>query len=783
MDTDLLSTLNDALGGTYAMERELGGGGMSRVFVAADRSLGRKVVIKVLPSALQSPAMAERFRREVALLASLRHPHIVPLLAGGEAGGLLYYTMPYVEGESLRARLDREGALPVNEAVRITREIADALSYAHKRGVVHRDLKPANILLDESGALVADFGIARVLTETGAGLTGTGMGIGTPGYMAPEQAAADPTMDHRADIYALGAVAYEMIAGRRPYLGATHQVLVAQAQGKMDPLTRVRPGTPVRVERVITRALQPNPTDRWTSAEEVLRELENTDSRPAVAAAPDGGWRRVAIPIAAVVLLAIAGGVYALRQDAAPAEHDPSVAVLPFVNMGDSTNAYFADGMTEEIINALAGVPGLRIPARTSSFAFKGQTSDLRGIAAQLGVAHVVEGSVRRDADRLRVTAQLIKAEDGFHVWSRSFDADARDIFRVQDSISREIVRALLPHLRGQQLNLVREATENPEAYAHYLQGLQEFNRRLGNAIPNAIVHYRAALALDPSYAAAHAGLATAYASSVNYVFPEIPGAVDSSMAAAQRAVALDARSAEAYTALAAALGRVGRNAEATEAVRAALAVNPRHALAHQWYAYALRRNGELDSAVAHAQIARALDPLSPSARGALAQMYLSARRFAEAEREYSEMLKSDSSNAQTYLTYGVFNVAHGRYADAVPLLAEARRRFPRSVTPGSMLAYSYARLGRQADAEQAAKEVEELLRRLGPTSRDITAYLWVLEARGDRDAAVDWLIENYDTRSNTAFPPSHPLYDPFRTHPRFREYARTVEQAERSRR
>ncbi|MEJ7813278.1 MAG: serine/threonine-protein kinase, partial [Gemmatimonadaceae bacterium] len=416
MTTDLREHLQTTLGSAYTLERELGGGGMSRVFVATETALGRRVVVKVLPPDLSGAVSAERFRREVQLAASLRHPHVVPVFSAGEAGGLLYYTMPFVAGESLRERLQREGELPVADTMRVLHEVADALAHAHRRGVVHRDLKPENILLEEGHAAVADLGIAKALRAATEGtdggesgpLTGTGLSLGTPGYMAPEQAAGD-AVDHRADLYALGVVAYEMLAGEPPFRRYSAQALLAAHMADApEPVSKRRPSVPPALAALVMRCLAKRPADRPQSAHEVLRALDAVPTpgggtHESLPGTPPGNVgrshrRRWPALAAAAVLAALGVGGYALWRGSAAsgaqgeagatrggADAAPSpvairtVAVLPFVNTGGTaSDDYFSDGLTDELAHALARLPGLRLAGRTSSYAFKG-----KAVAAQ----------------------------------------------------------------------------------------------------------------------------------------------------------------------------------------------------------------------------------------------------------------------------------------------------------------------------------------------------------------------------------------------------------------
>ncbi len=477
---------------------------MATVYLARDRKHGRPVAIKVLRGEIATALGPERFLREIEIAARLTHPHILPLHDSGQVDGFLYYVMPFVEGESLRGRLEREQQLPLEDALQITREVADALSFAHSRDVVHRDIKPENILFQAGHAVVSDFGIARAITAAASGTrTEAGIPIGTPGYMSPEQAAAELHLDGRSDVYSLGCVLYEMLAGGPPFTGPTPQAVLARHS--LDPvpaLRTVRQAVPLAVEQAVMKALEKMPADRFTTATEFADALRTPPAgRPAPA------------PAAA-----------------------KSIAVLPFANLSpDPENEYFSDGITEEIINALGHLPGLHVAARTSSFAFKGKSTGIGEVGARLRVATVLEGSVRRAGSRVRITAQLVNVADGYHLWSERYDRELDDIFAIQDAIARTIAHRLELALAGPAGDLlVTPPTESLAAYQLYLKGRYFWNQR-GAGLAKALDCFQQALLLDERFALAHAGVADAYTQLAFYGFRPPREVMPRAKAAAQR--------------------------------------------------------------------------------------------------------------------------------------------------------------------------------------------------------------------------------------------------------
>ncbi len=440
---------------------------MATVYLAQDLKHERHVAAKVLRPELAAALGTVRFLREIKITAGLSHPHILPLLDSGEADGFLYYVMPYVEGESLRARLTREKQLPVEDTLEITRAVADALCHAHSLGIIHRDIKPENILFEAGHAVVSDFGIARAVSAAGGEtLTETGLAVGTPSYMSPEQTAGDGEIDGRSDLYALACVVYEMLAGAPPFTGPTPQAVMARhAVDPVPPLRTVRSMVPESVESAITRALAKVPADRYRTTRLFTEALVS----------------------------------------APPAEK--SIAVIPFVNMSaDQENEYFSDGLSEDLMNALTHIKGFRVAARTSAFSFKGVQVDARAIGQKLNVKTVLEDSVRKAGNRLRVTAELVNAEDGYHVWSEQYDRVMADVFTIQDEITGAIVDALkIELLADEKTAVTKRHTENVDAYHLYLRGRYYWNRGNTEAFGKAIDQFQTAIRIDPTYARAYA--------------------------------------------------------------------------------------------------------------------------------------------------------------------------------------------------------------------------------------------------------------------------------------
>ena len=743
----LLDRLQVSLAGRYAIERELGRGGMATVYLAEDMKHRRPVAVKVLSPELAAGLGTDRFLREIQIAARLTHPHILPLHDSGEADGLAYYVMPYVEGVSLRGRLIRERPLPIEDALRITREVADALDYAHKRDVVHRDIKPENILFQTGHAVVSDFGIARAIDMAGKGrMTGTGIAIGTPGYMSPEQARGVDQVDGRSDVYSLGCVLFEMLAGDPPFPGWSAQAVLARQL--LEPLPRLRTfrdTVPEWLEQAVTRALANAAVDRFAGAAEFITALTKPSSvTVAEPAPPPARYRTTPAP-----------------------EH--SIAVLPFVNLSaDPENGYFCDGMTEEILNALSALPSLRVASRTSSFVFKGANQDICTIGEQLRVRAVLEGSVRRADTKLRVTAQLINVADGFHLWSNTYDREMKDVFAVQDEIARAIVNALQVNLGTKHdATLVEPHTDNLDAYALYVKARYFWRRKSSSAFKKCIEYFEQAIALDPCYSLAYAGLADSYITLGywNYLPPQ--DVFPRAKAAADAAVGINDSLAEAHTSRACVCMLYDWDwPSAQQEFLRAIQLKERYGTAHFWYACYLWAMGRTAESVDQASRAQALAPLSPVANANLGWALYFGRRYDEAITQCGKALELDTDYLMMHTVLGQAYLAASRYEEAIGALQSAVRFSGGAAFTTSALGYAYAKGGKRREAKKILQDLQQL-----SVAEYVSPFCVALvhTGLGDEDQALAWLERAYEERSHwLVYAKVWPLFDDLRSNARF---------------
>ena len=787
--TDLRDILESEISGSYTVERELGGGGMSRVFLATEKLLDRQVVIKLLPEDLAAGINAERFRREIQLAAKLQHPHIVPVLTAGEILGRPYFTMPFVEGESLRQRLERGGELPLPDALRLLREVASALAYAHKNGIVHRDIKPDNVMISDGFALVTDFGVAKALKasaveKSGPSMTTAGVAIGTPEYMSPEQAVADPGVDHRADIYSFGILAYEMLTGTTPFAGRTTQaVLAAHAVMAPEPVQTRRPNLAPWLAGLVMQCLEKHPADRPQSATELVKVLQQSDeaSRSGSIPSPTPGWagrkKYLALAAAAIVIVAAAGAYYFTSRDQAPSGGNiiRSIAVLPLVNVGGTPqDEYFSDGMSDELANAFNKIPGLRVASRTSSYTFKGRKDvNVEEIGRKLKVEAVLEGTVRRAGGKLKITGQLTSTKDGLSLWSDSYERNASDVFAVQEDIARSIASALELRLapRHPATPTSRAGTNSVAAYDSYLRGRYFWNARGAENLRKAIGHFDKAIASDPGFARAYAARAIAYALLPQYTDASPTDALQQTREDAARALKTDSTLAEAHTALALASVNVWNWNDAERSYLRAIALDPSYPTAHQWYGELLYNTSRLDSSIAETRRARNLDPLAPILSTALGYALMLARRYDEALLELKRGLELAPNLGVMHAVTGLTHLFAGHPEDARNEIEIAAKNDPELLMRRGQLAYVYARTG---DRAKAIGILDEMKRSGGREDQNQVAFAIVYIALGDNDRALSLLEQAAGRRDigllTAASPLDDPTYAPVRSDPRFQK-------------
>jgi serine/threonine protein kinase len=741
--SSLENQLAAGLRGRYEIQRPLGEGGMAVVFLARDLKHDRGVALKVLRPEISADIGAERFLREIKMAAGLTHPHILPVYDSGEADGLLFYVMPNMEGRSLRERLDREKQLSLDEAVRITREVAAALDYAHRQNVLHRDIKPENILLHESNAMVADFGIGKALSGK-ASITSTGMSIGTPSYMSPEQASADTNLDGRSDQYSLGSVLYEMLTGEPPFTGPTAQAIIAKRFMTPVPKVSVSRDVPDALERAVSRSLARTPVDRFASLGDFAEALRSamrgtTGSTTAHRTPPDA-------------------------PKGAPAPK--AIAVLPLANMSaDPENEYFSDGMTEEIINALAKVPGLQVASRSSCFAFKGKQVDIREVGEKLGVGSVLEGSVRKIGNKIRITAQLINVENGYHLWSETYNRQLEDVFEIQDELSRAIVDALKLQLSSDSDQLV-VPTKNIEAYNIYLKARFFYHRFTEASVKKSLEAYERVLRLEPSYARAYAGMADCWCRLADdWMAPD--DAYPRAKTAATRALEHEPQLADAYTSLGKVLGWYEwRFADAEQQLRRAVTLGPNNAEAHFAFGSVLPAVGLLGEAIAEIRKALALDPLDPGFSRWLVRFLVFAGANEDAIAQGEKTIELGEEFFLVYLDIGAAHLAHG---DAERALDWFRRG---QAIEGSVRSYDACIVRALAKLDRR-DEGEEILARLEDESKQHYVRSEIMAtgyaALGEFEKAFEALERAYQTRSGgLIYLNVDPAYAPLRGDPRF---------------
>ncbi len=707
--SDVPSRLSGTLADRYAVEREIGRGGMATVYLAVDLKHNRKVALKVLHPELAASVGHARFLREIEIVAGLTHPRILTLIDSGEADGLLYYVMPYVEGETLKGRLEREGALPVEESLRIAREVADALAYAHEKGVIHRDIKPSNILFEAGHAVIADFGVARAVGVAGEGdATSAGLTVGTPKYMSPEQASAGE-VDGRADVYALGCVLWEMLAGDAPFDGPTPHAILALKSSDSTPSLRVRrKSVPPDVEGVIAKAMAPLAADRYETARDFESALAAPEMAEKLRPHRRVGTRGRILAIATIAVALLAGAWWITRVvPEAGAAGFISVAVLPIENLtGDPDQEYFVAGMQDALISQLGQLSGFRVISRSSVRKYSDSDKSIPEIAGELGVDYVVEASATREGDDVHVEIHLIEAiPEERQVWAEGYDRDVQNVLSMHGDVARAIAGALDVTVSvAEEAQLSGTRPVNPDTYEAYLRGMYFINEGTPEGIMRGLAYLHEATEADPGDAMAWAGLATGYAL-VGHGPAAPPDAWIRARAAAERAIGLDSMLAEGHAAMAdVKLYYDWDWAGAEESFLKADELNPNLAMNQFHHAWYLLLVGRWEEALEIHELGQDLDPLTSEMSAILGWAYLYPGQTDKAIEEARKGLALKPDGMFGLATLGAAFSAEGRYDEAIATHERMAELYP---IWRWLLGRTYALADRTEDARQLAAQLE----------------------------------------------------------------------------
>jgi serine/threonine protein kinase len=749
-------TTGSTIAGRYQVIEELGHGGMGRVYKVFDSDIKEKIALKLLrPEISPDKETVERFSNELKLARKISHRNVCRMFDLGKTEGTIFITMEFVAGEDLKSFLHRAKRLSLGTAISIAKQVCEGLGEAHRLGVVHRDLKPGNIMIDKDGdAKIMDFGIARSLS--GKGITGAGVMIGTPEYMSPEQVEGKD-VDERADIYSLGVICYEMLTGRMPFEGDTALSIAMKHKTEIpkDP-REFNPQIPEELSRLILKCMEKEREKRYQRIDEILSALltiESGTSTTGIAAAK--------VPDTEKIL---------------KAEWKKSIAVLPFSNLSpEKEQEYFCDGLSEEIINALSHIRELRVVARTSAFAFKGKKIDIREVGEKLNVDAVLEGSVRKAGERLRITAQLINVADGYHLWSERFDREMKDVFNIQDEVTLEIVDKLKIELLGKEREQVlKRYTESFEAHNLLLKGWYFWARRTKEGLKKGLECVHQALEIDPAYALAHAQLAFHFISLGWLGFARPHEAFPKAKASAQKALELDSSLSQAHCSLAFVSFMYDWDWTAAEkGLKKALSLNPGLDNANLGYAVFLASLRRHEESVVALKKALDFDPLSLRINAELGFCFRLARRHDEAQEQLKKTMEMDPNFGLAHYYMGILYNDKGMYREAI---AEIQRSI--EITGGlhwafGYLGYAYARLGQKDEAEKILRGLEKRSKEeyIGPT-----ALMLIHNALGDIDKSFECLEKAIEERDpNLSLMNVFPEFDILRSDPRFKAFLKKM--------
>jgi len=717
----------------YKIIEKIGEGGMGVVYKAEDTKLRRTVALKfLLKEFTADPEAKERFIQEAQAAASLDHPYICTVHEIDEVEGNTFIAMAFISGESLKDKI-ASGPLDIDEALKIGIQVAEGLQEAHENGIVHRDIKPANITLTIKGqAKIMDFGLVKL--SWGVDLTKTATIMGTVAYMSPEQARGGK-VDHRTDIWSLGTLLYEVLTGERPFKISHNQaVLYAILNEDPIPITKIRKNIPRELEKTVRKALKKNPNNRYSDIEVMLEDLKAVGKKPV--------------------------SVFADK---------PSIAVLPFVNMSaDPENEYFSDGLAEDLINALTKISELHVVARTSSFVFKGEKTDIREIGQKLNVDNLLEGSVRKVGNRARITAQLIEVKDGYHLWSDRYDRDMEDVFAIQDEITEKIMDKLKVALDVEETKPEEHRPVNFEAYDLYLKGRYCLNKF---EMDKSLAYYQQAIEKDPDYALAYASIAEVY-TLLSTGFDILPAkdAMPKAREAAQKALELDPNLAEAYVSLGLVALSYDWDRKATKKYfEKALELNPNSAVAYQWFEfYWTYMMGDLETATAQLERAMELDPLNFLIRIRLGFMDIFGGDQESAINKFEALHDFEPNYLLLYLSLATAYMLKGDYKEAVAYGKKMLEAGPRAVASVGNMGWIYATAGKKEQAYELLAELEERSKE-GYVSSFWTALIYL--ALGEIDKSFAWFEKAYEERDgNMIYITVVPVFGPVKADPRYKQ-------------
>jgi serine/threonine protein kinase/tetratricopeptide (TPR) repeat protein len=784
-------TVGETFAGRFQVIEELGKGGMGRIYKTYDTEIKEHVALKVLnPEIAADETVVERFRHELKYARAISHRNVCRMFDLGRTGDTAYIAMEFVSGEDLKTLLKRVGQLSANRTIAIARQIADGLAEAHRLGVIHRDLKSHNIMIDREGnARIMDFGIARA--AGGRGITEAGVIMGTPDYMSPEQLEGKEA-DQRSDIYSLGAVLFEMVAGEPPFEGETPLVVAARhrTEPPRDPAA-LNPQTPAALGRLILRCLEKDPEKRYQTAADLRAELESIEkdlpptrgiTRPLPEKRGLGRLRRAApLVLLAVIAAAAAAIIFGRRETpvrlplekaAGTPAYKSSLAVLPFQDLSPQRDQEaFSSGITDDLITRLSSLGQLKVISRQSVMRYKSTEKDIREIGKELGVETILEGSIQREKDNIRVNVKLTRAQDGSSLWSETYDRRVESIFSVQDEISRAVVNALRIELvAGQEYMLVKRYTQDPDAYNLYTEGRFNWNKRTEAGLKRAIELYQAAIAKDPNFALAYAGIADSYSVLGRLGFARPTEVFPKAKEAAEKALQMDEALAEGYVALAFVKYNYDWSwIDAEIDFNWAIGLNPNYATAYQYYGSLLSNLGRFDEAMANFEKAKELDPTSLPIQASIATLSYYTRQYNRAIKQWREIKKRDSSISWVPFYLGLAYLAKG---DAKKALKEfdTAERLPGGTISGSVgKACVYAA---QREKGKAQAELDALIERSKQTYVPFYYMAVISAALGEKDKAFEYLAMSYAERdSEKLYLKFDPQLDPLRDDPRFDDW------------